>query len=78
VARISARPVLLSSGHAAPPGTGFTRIDASYQHLPLLHAGGSEFGVQAVRAAAPTTAASNLLLTLDRLNYQFSRKALRI
>jgi hypothetical protein len=67
----SARSPLLSSRGAARHG-------ASYRHLPLLHAGGSEFGVQAVRAAAPTTAASNFSLTLDRLNYQFSRKVLRI
>jgi hypothetical protein len=39
---------------------------------------GSEFGVPAHTCGCSKDRLSNFSLTLDRLNYQFSRKALRI
>jgi DNA invertase Pin-like site-specific DNA recombinase len=65
---------------AALPGAGFhgLRCLLINSNLPIRQARRQRIRRSSRSAAAPRTAASNFSLTLDRLNYQFSRKALRI
>jgi hypothetical protein len=72
-----ARSPLLSSRSTARRGVSSASM-APIDIFRIRQARGCEFGVQAVRGAAPRTAVSKFSLTLDRLNYQFSRKALRV